>query len=542
MHHLGKVRWTAILLCIVLLGFPTLAQDTLTTVDSAGNVGRDTGIAWNSSRNPVRRYYEATNGNLKVAVSKAATCTAPTLTTVDSAGVVGSYTAIALNSSGNPVISYFDATNGNLKVAICNNATCTAPTLTTVDSAGIVGPYTAIALNSSGNPVISYYHATNGNLKVAVCNDATCTARTLTTVDSAGSVGLYTAIALNSSGNPVISYYDSTNRDLKVAVCDDPFCQPMLDIELDTSTSAIAEGNTGTIASGMNLLVSGGVSLTTRTIDITLTDGTATTANNDYSQTSATVTIPAGNYVTAQQIAIPVDALGIVGDSTVEGDETLTVTLANPSTNAQIGDANGDSTTANSTAFTITNDDTPVAPATGGNTGDITGNSEVVEILRFFEDASVFVNPDGAFTITLVYTAGSTNAPTITINLPNGVTITNSSTDSGTIASRLNTTDVVRRIRNYRPNYQSNTLVWNPGTVNAGQTVTATLTGIANQSGFVTASSGANTSASIQLISVNVLPATGETPASRPIAILLIGVMSALMGMGIAIWRKRVMA
>ena len=45
MHHLGKVRWTAILLCIVLLGFPTLAQDTLTTVDSAGFVGSYTAIA-----------------------------------------------------------------------------------------------------------------------------------------------------------------------------------------------------------------------------------------------------------------------------------------------------------------------------------------------------------------------------------------------------------------------------------------------------------------------------------------------------------------
>ena len=63
-------------------------------------------------------YWDLTNEDLKVAVCNNATCTSPTLTTVDSAGNVGGYTSLALNSSGFPVISYFNFTNGDLKVAV----------------------------------------------------------------------------------------------------------------------------------------------------------------------------------------------------------------------------------------------------------------------------------------------------------------------------------------------------------------------------------------------------------------------------------------
>src|SRR5438874_1500046 len=100
---------------------------------------------------------------------------ASTITTVDSAGDVGYYTSIAI-LNGLPVISYYDNTNGDLKVVACGDETCNnGDTITTVDSGGDVGYYTSIA-TLNGAPVISYTDGTNGDLKVAACGNEFCTA------------------------------------------------------------------------------------------------------------------------------------------------------------------------------------------------------------------------------------------------------------------------------------------------------------------------------------------------------------------------------
>ena len=225
-----SVALTVFLLSAVLTSAVYAATVTTTVDNSTGIVGWFTSLTLNSSGFPVISYYDYDNQDLKVAVCGDATCsTTPTITTVDnSTGIVGWYTSLALNSSGFPVISYYDATNGNLKVAVCTDAICTNKTTNIVDGNTVgqdVGQYTSLALNSSGFPVISYWDIANRDLKVAVCTDATCTTViTPNTVDSTVDVGQYTSLALNSSGNPVISYYDSTNHNLKVAVCTNATC------------------------------------------------------------------------------------------------------------------------------------------------------------------------------------------------------------------------------------------------------------------------------------------------------------------------------
>ena len=183
-------------------------------MDSGGDVGQYTAIAIGTDGLPVVSYYDATNGNLKVAKCVNAECTGTaTITTVDSGGVVGQYTAIAIGTDGLPVVSYYDATNGDLKVAKCVNVACTgSATITTVDSGGNVGSDTAIRIGTDGFPVVSYLDGTNANLKVAKCVNAACTgSATITAVDSGGFVGYFTAIAIGTDGLPVVSYSDLTN-------------------------------------------------------------------------------------------------------------------------------------------------------------------------------------------------------------------------------------------------------------------------------------------------------------------------------------------
>ena len=143
---------------------------TVTTVDSAARVGEHTSIAIGTDGLPVISYHDGhPNFDLKTAHCNDAACSTPaTLTTVDSAGWVGRYTSIAIGADDLPVISYHDNTNGDLKVARCHDAACASAKLTTVDSAGWVGIYTSVAIGAHGGPVISYYDNTNGDLKAAI--------------------------------------------------------------------------------------------------------------------------------------------------------------------------------------------------------------------------------------------------------------------------------------------------------------------------------------------------------------------------------------
>jgi predicted regulator of Ras-like GTPase activity (Roadblock/LC7/MglB family) len=101
------------------------AGNTLTTVDSAGAFGFFSSMTLGTDGLPVISYKDNTNGDLKVAHCGNTSCSAGnTFTVVDSAGNVGIQSSITVGTDGLPVISYYDATNGDLKVAHCSNRFC----------------------------------------------------------------------------------------------------------------------------------------------------------------------------------------------------------------------------------------------------------------------------------------------------------------------------------------------------------------------------------------------------------------------------------
>jgi PKD repeat protein len=222
------------------------------TVDDVDDVGLWTSLVLHDTGvNVYARisYYDATNEALRSAhgpyalpfVGNCGPSNNWQCDTIDGGGgtdSVGMYTAIDLAGPGGRIISYYDATNGNLKVAkeVGSGGNCGPSTdwqCDTVDDAGtdIVGEFTSIVVAGPGKQWehVSYYDATSGDLKYA-WRDTTfgnCGPLGYTwhcvTVDSDGIVGQWTSLDMDSQDVPHISYYDATEGDLKHAwLCTTP--------------------------------------------------------------------------------------------------------------------------------------------------------------------------------------------------------------------------------------------------------------------------------------------------------------------------------
>jgi sugar lactone lactonase YvrE len=104
---------------------------------------------------------------------------------------------------------------------------------------------------------------------------------------------------------------------------------------VSVSDAAVVEGNAGTRNAEFTVSLSGAISRSV-SVNATTLDGSASTADGDYTATSAGFTFAAGE--TSKTISVPV-----VGDTKPEGDETFTLHLQT-ATNATIADGDGTGT------------------------------------------------------------------------------------------------------------------------------------------------------------------------------------------------------
>jgi len=282
----GRVASLAMVAVMVVAAVPTgcvLADDGwhIETVDSDGDVGEASSLAFDLSGNPAISYLDRSNLDLKfVYDADGGGFEAGDIVTVDSDGDRGLWLSLALDASDNPAIaygyyepeasindlmfaydaggdgfeaaeivtvesiglnplcpdaylcpslafdgsdhpaiSYYDELGKDLKFAYdANGNGFDSGEIETVDTTGEVGQFSSLAFDGSGHPAISYFYRSTGDLKFVYDSDGDgLEAAEIVTVDSDGDVGWWTSLAFDTSGLPAISYYDRTNGDLKFA-------------------------------------------------------------------------------------------------------------------------------------------------------------------------------------------------------------------------------------------------------------------------------------------------------------------------------------
>jgi hypothetical protein len=159
---------------------------------------------------------------LVLAAATPATGQVATISIVDTAGDVGRGSALAYGPDGRALISYLDATHGALKVAHCNDVACTTAVTNTIDGSGQVTGHTSIAFGPDGHGLISYQ--AGASIKVAHCADTLCASATISPVDTPAALRPGTAIVVGSDGLAIVAYGDPSGDALKMAHCLDADC------------------------------------------------------------------------------------------------------------------------------------------------------------------------------------------------------------------------------------------------------------------------------------------------------------------------------
>jgi hypothetical protein len=216
----------------------TLCSSATTyTLDNTAAVGLYTSITVGADGLGLVSYHNGTpNRDLKVAHCNNQLCSSATTYTLDSAGDVGRETSISVGADERGLISYSGNIWADLKVAHCDDLLCSSATISTLDSGSGFGYSHSSTAGSDGLGLVSYYG--DYDLSVARCDNLLCSSATPYILDSDedGDVGDYPSITVGSDGLGLISYFyedDDYYGYLKVAHCDNLLCSSATTAILD---------------------------------------------------------------------------------------------------------------------------------------------------------------------------------------------------------------------------------------------------------------------------------------------------------------------
>jgi Calx-beta domain-containing protein len=219
--------WTPVAVVVALsaVTHPAAAENPLpvvTLIDSDGDVGRDSDVAFGTDGRGFVAYVDATNGALKVAACADLACTTAASRTIDADGPVAG-ASVAIGAGGRPTIAYQHTPTASVRVARCADAACTAASVVTLDDLGALTAGTDIAMGADGFPVVVYGDAGAGALRVADCDDDGCASRTITPhPDGAGLADRPPAVLLGADG--LVVFASTHGLDLRVGHCSNPAC------------------------------------------------------------------------------------------------------------------------------------------------------------------------------------------------------------------------------------------------------------------------------------------------------------------------------
>lgn len=371
---------------------PSLSINDVTTSDeSAGNATFTITTDQVSASNITVQYATsdgtATAGSDYTSTSGTATITAGASTTTFNVPILADTTDEANETAtitlSNPTLATISDASGTLTITDDD----AAPSLTiadvTVSEAAGTATMTVSLSAVSGQDISVTYATSNGTATAG--SDYTSTSGTLS-ITAGNSSGTFTVPITSDStdeNNETITVTISSPTNASISDATATLTITDDDAAPSLSIADAASSDESAVSTSLTVSLSA-ASAKTITVDYATSDGTAT-AGSDYTATSGTLTFAAGD--TSKTIDV-----AVLADTTFEGDETVTITISNPS-NASISDATA--------TFTITEDDD--GPSLSVNDVSVTEANTTATF-------TVSMTPASASAVTVAYATSNVTA------------------------------------------------------------------------------------------------------------------------------------